>query len=307
MFGALALTGSAAQARPSPCIAPSMPAVQQAISGADRDPRLPPAVSQAGQPRLTTHGRNYRRRARVHARRAVIAAQSHANSAYGGASTNELVAEARKYIGTNPTGRRSLWCGAFMDMVLKETGHKGGGNLALGYRALRHSRRRPASRRHRGDGPPWRRPCRRRHRRRCRTAIRSSFPAITITRWPRRFIRAAVSRPMCCRPAERDADIKAASRIRARRGFSFLSVSSPCRPRRYRRQLSPRHRCRNRRDRNFHASVCGIARSRMPVSGSTSVAAQRTMRLTTLSRALAPIAISRPSRSNSCQAGQPAT
>ena len=45
----------------------------------------------------------------------------------------DLVSEARKYIGTNPTGRKSLWCGAFMDMVLKNTGHKGGGNLALGY------------------------------------------------------------------------------------------------------------------------------------------------------------------------------
>jgi uncharacterized protein (TIGR02594 family) len=43
------------------------------------------------------------------------------------------VDEARKYLGTNPTGRRSLWCGAFMDMVLKRTGHTGGGNLALGY------------------------------------------------------------------------------------------------------------------------------------------------------------------------------
>ncbi len=44
-----------------------------------------------------------------------------------------LVAEARKYIGTNPTGRGSLWCGAFMDLVLKHTGHAGGGNLASGY------------------------------------------------------------------------------------------------------------------------------------------------------------------------------
>ena len=26
-----------------------------------------------------------------------------------------LVSEARKYIGTNPTGRGSLWCGAFID------------------------------------------------------------------------------------------------------------------------------------------------------------------------------------------------
>ena len=53
-------------------------------------------------------------------------------------TTNSLVAEARKYIGTNPTGRSSLWCGAFMDMVLKRTGHKGGGNLALGYTHYGH-------------------------------------------------------------------------------------------------------------------------------------------------------------------------
>ena len=46
---------------------------------------------------------------------------------------NALVADARRYIGTNPTGRRSLWCGAFMDKVLRDTGHRGGGNLALGY------------------------------------------------------------------------------------------------------------------------------------------------------------------------------
>ena len=62
-----------------------------------------------------------------------IAAQSHSNSAFGGLTTDALVTEARKYIGTNPTGRGSLWCGAFMDMVLKRTGHQGGGNLAWGY------------------------------------------------------------------------------------------------------------------------------------------------------------------------------
>jgi uncharacterized protein (TIGR02594 family) len=58
---------------------------------------------------------------------------SGANGASGGFTSNSLVAEARKYIGTNPTGRGSAWCGAFMDMVLKRTGHAGGGNLALGY------------------------------------------------------------------------------------------------------------------------------------------------------------------------------
>ncbi len=67
------------------------------------------------------------------ARGAARAARHHAHDAYGGFTGNSLVADARRYIGTNPTGRRSLWCGAFMDKVLKDTGHKGGGNLALGY------------------------------------------------------------------------------------------------------------------------------------------------------------------------------
>jgi uncharacterized protein (TIGR02594 family) len=52
--------------------------------------------------------------------------------AFGGGG-NTLIAEARRYLGTNPTGRNSLWCAAFLDMVLKRTGHQGGGNLALGY------------------------------------------------------------------------------------------------------------------------------------------------------------------------------
>jgi uncharacterized protein (TIGR02594 family) len=50
----------------------------------------------------------------------------------------DLVTEARRYIGGNPTGRRTLWCGAFMDMVLKKTGHKGGGNLARAYARYGH-------------------------------------------------------------------------------------------------------------------------------------------------------------------------
>jgi uncharacterized protein (TIGR02594 family) len=53
-----------------------------------------------------------------------------ATSSFGDSS---VVSEARRYLGTNPTGRGSLWCGAFMDMVLKRTGHPGGGNLATSY------------------------------------------------------------------------------------------------------------------------------------------------------------------------------
>jgi uncharacterized protein (TIGR02594 family) len=36
-----------------------------------------------------------------------------------------LVAEARKYMGTNPTARKKLWCATFMNMVLRKTGYAG--------------------------------------------------------------------------------------------------------------------------------------------------------------------------------------
>jgi uncharacterized protein (TIGR02594 family) len=49
------------------------------------------------------------------------------------AHAGSLVSEARQYIGTNPTGRSRNWCGAFMDFILRRTGHAGGGNLAKGY------------------------------------------------------------------------------------------------------------------------------------------------------------------------------
>ena len=59
--------------------------------------------------------------------------RGHTGDAFGGFTTNSLVSQARAYMGTNPTGRGRAWCGAFMDMVLKKTGHKGGGNLARAY------------------------------------------------------------------------------------------------------------------------------------------------------------------------------
>ena len=114
-------------------------------SGADRDMRYSSSAAAAaagpaaiaadenGDRRHGRHGRTRRDPRLAGANANFIAAQSHANSAYGRATGNELVSEARKYIGTNPTGRGSLWCGAFMDLVLKRTGHAGGGNLAANY------------------------------------------------------------------------------------------------------------------------------------------------------------------------------
>lgn len=40
-----------------------------------------------------------------------------------------IVAEARRYIGTgNPTGRSSLWCARFMNLVLQHSGYHGTGS-----------------------------------------------------------------------------------------------------------------------------------------------------------------------------------
>ncbi len=39
-----------------------------------------------------------------------------------------IVATARRYLGGNPTGRSSLWCARFMNMVLQQTGHRGTGS-----------------------------------------------------------------------------------------------------------------------------------------------------------------------------------
>ena len=46
----------------------------------------------------------------------------------GGFGSSSVVAEARRYIGGNPTGRGSLWCARFMNMVLQRSGHRGTGS-----------------------------------------------------------------------------------------------------------------------------------------------------------------------------------
>jgi uncharacterized protein (TIGR02594 family) len=51
-----------------------------------------------------------------------------ASSGFG--SSNNVVAEARRYIGGNPTSRASLWCARFMNMVLERSGYHGTGSDA---------------------------------------------------------------------------------------------------------------------------------------------------------------------------------
>jgi uncharacterized protein (TIGR02594 family) len=45
-----------------------------------------------------------------------------------GFGASNVVAEARRYIGGNPTGRSRLWCARFMNFVLQRTGHGGTGS-----------------------------------------------------------------------------------------------------------------------------------------------------------------------------------
>ncbi|HEV7410457.1 MAG TPA: TIGR02594 family protein [Bradyrhizobium sp.] len=45
-----------------------------------------------------------------------------------GFGSSNVVAEARRYIGGNPTGRGRLWCARFMNMVLQRSGMHGTGS-----------------------------------------------------------------------------------------------------------------------------------------------------------------------------------
>lgn len=59
---------------------------------------------------------------------------SSGGAATSGGGSSELVMEARHYLGGNPTGRGSLWCARFMNMVLQRTGHRGtGSDMAISF------------------------------------------------------------------------------------------------------------------------------------------------------------------------------
>jgi uncharacterized protein (TIGR02594 family) len=55
----------------------------------------------------------------------VTAASSFGASSFG---SSGLVSEARRYLGGNPTGRGSLWCARFMNLVLQHSGYHGTGS-----------------------------------------------------------------------------------------------------------------------------------------------------------------------------------
>lgn len=77
---------------------------------------------------LTGSGRMAMRASRRAAMSANGGMASDATSSGGFGGGSGLVSEARRYVGSNPTGRGSLWCARFMNMVLEHTGHKGSGS-----------------------------------------------------------------------------------------------------------------------------------------------------------------------------------
>jgi uncharacterized protein (TIGR02594 family) len=48
----------------------------------------------------------------------------------GGFSLSNVVAQARQYLGGNPTSRATLWCARFMNLVLQRAGYRGTGSDA---------------------------------------------------------------------------------------------------------------------------------------------------------------------------------
>ena len=61
----------------------------------------------------------------INSNASVSANESATPQSFGSSS---VVAEARRYLGGNPTGRGSLWCARFMNMVLQHSGYKGTGS-----------------------------------------------------------------------------------------------------------------------------------------------------------------------------------
>ncbi len=97
----------------------------------------------AGRYLAYRHYRHIARRSRRDAGMAQIRSRGFANvnigqtgfapNAAGVTSTSSfgssgIVSEARRYLGGNPTSRRSLWCARFMNLVLQHSGYKGTGS-----------------------------------------------------------------------------------------------------------------------------------------------------------------------------------
>ena len=120
---ALAVVATDATARPNRSQATGATTAQGQPTVMGNDGRyLPPTATTTAQP----VGRKAARAARSarSPRREIGSLPGTTSSSFGGGS-NSLVSEARKYLGGNPTGRRSLWCADFVNLVLNKSGMHG--------------------------------------------------------------------------------------------------------------------------------------------------------------------------------------
>jgi uncharacterized protein (TIGR02594 family) len=124
----------------SPVAAPVMPAHHLGAANIFA-PMWGAAAAQAPRSRVATHARGWRgqryaaprlSRAARSAYAAVPPVSSMSSMGFGGGSG--IVAQARQYVGTNPTGMGALWCARFMNMVLEKSGRRGtGSNMASSF------------------------------------------------------------------------------------------------------------------------------------------------------------------------------
>ena len=104
-------------------LAMSVPALGQPKNGNKQQAKTKSAVHNAAQARVRTKEKNRVVRDDRAPRLAGTAmAYAPKQPAFG---WPVLVSEARKYMGTNPTDRKRLWCATFMNMVLAKAGYSG--------------------------------------------------------------------------------------------------------------------------------------------------------------------------------------
>jgi uncharacterized protein (TIGR02594 family) len=116
------------------------PASARSHHGAGRHARAPHAGHHAGRHYGHRHYRHIARGSRWKRGVAEMQARGFAGTKVGssaapggtavsgGFGSPNVVAEARRYLGGNPTSRGSLWCARFMNMVLQHSGYRGTGS-----------------------------------------------------------------------------------------------------------------------------------------------------------------------------------
>jgi len=134
---AVAALSGTANARPTHMLRHYGPAVAMPAMPTNSAPEADQGHVLPRQAGAQGHGQQQQieqpQRPHVSASQAHAAAAEATSGSFFGGFGGDLISEARRYLGTNPTNRSTLWCGAFVDVVLQKTGHKPGSALAAAY------------------------------------------------------------------------------------------------------------------------------------------------------------------------------